>query len=339
MNTHLRPSFAAVLFLSLLMLAHLCWPTAAAAQTAYGTGALSNNTSGTFNSAFGYFALYSNTSGSGNTATGQQALVANTTGYENTADGVLALFSNTTGTRNTAQGLAALFQNTTGNNNIALGYYAGQYITTGSNNIAIGNYGQNTDSGVIRLGTPGTHTATFIAGITQANASRGVPVFINADGQLGIQKSSRRFKHDIHDMGGVSDRLLRLRPVTFRYNEAASDGTHPVEYGLIAEEVAKVYPNLVQYDKAGKPFTIYYQQLTPLLLNELQKAHRGSEAQKAESAAQRAQIASLRAQLRAQGSELAALKRLQEQQLAALAKLTSLVATSRPQPPSAVAQR
>ena len=105
-------------------------------------------------------------------------------------------------------------------------------------------------------------------------ATDGVEVYIDSNGQLGTVTSSRRFKKDIHDMGSVTDRLMQLRPVTFRYKEAAENGAHPVQYGLIAEEVAKVYPELVQYDKAGKPFTIYYHLLTPMLLNELQKAHR-----------------------------------------------------------------
>jgi hypothetical protein len=128
-----------------------------------------------------------------------------------------------------------------------------------------------------------------------------------------------------------------LRPVTFRYKEAAENGTHPLQYGLIAEEVAKVYPNLVQYDKAGKPFTIYYHLLTPMLLNELQKAHRGYEAQKAEIAAMKtahkAEIAAHQTEISALKSELALMKKSQQQQLTALAKLTTLVETSQNKAP------
>src|SRR5208282_5780296 len=111
-------------------------------------------------------------------------------------------------------------------------------------------------------------------------ASGGVEVFVNANGQLGTVVSSRRFKNHIKDMGGVSEKLMQLRPVTFRYKDSAEKGKHVLQYGLIAEEVAKVYPDLVQYDKAGKPFTIYYHLLTPMLLNELQKEHRQNVAMK-----------------------------------------------------------
>ena len=222
--------------------------------------------------------------------------------------------SNTTGGSNTANGVGALYFNTTGSNNIALGYGAGQNLTTGSSNIAIGNTGFAGETGAIRIGTAGTHQSTYIAGVNGVTASSGVAVYINANGQLGTLTSSRRFKNAIQDMGSVSDRLMQLRPVTFRYKEAVEKGSHPLQYGLIAEEVAKVYPNLVQYDKAGKPFTIYYHLLTPMLLNELQKAHRGYEAQKAE-------IASLK-------SELALMKQTQQQQITALSKLTALVETS-----------
>jgi len=126
-------------------------------------------------------------------------------------------------------------------------------------------------------------------------------------------------------MGTASDRLMKLRPVTFRYKAATENGTHPRQYGLIAEEVAKVFPDLVQYDKAGKPFTVYYHLLTPMLLNELQKAHHRFEAQKNE-------ITALKAALQKQGSELAALKQSQQQQLAAMAKLTALVEASHGKP-------
>ncbi|HLK55869.1 MAG TPA: tail fiber domain-containing protein, partial [Chthonomonadaceae bacterium] len=155
---------------------------------------------------------------------------------------------------------------------------------------------------------------TYIAGINGVTASGAVPVYINANGQLGTVTSSQRFKYDIQDMGIRSDKLMNLRPVLFRYKEAAEDGTHPLQYGLIAEEVAKVYPDLVQYDKQGKPFTVYYHLLTPMLLNELQKEHRQNQAQQKE-------IAGLK-------SELTALKQSQQQQRAALAKLTALVEAS-----------
>src|SRR5262249_32645516 len=146
--------------------------------------------------------------------------------------------------------------------------------TTGNYNIAIGSPGDSADSGVIRIGTAGNQGATYIAGINGVTSSKGVAVYINANGQLGTLTSSERFKYDIHSLGAQSEKLMQLRPVAFRYKEAAEDGTHPIQYGLIAEEVAKIYPDMVQYDKEGKPFTIYYQQLTPMMLNELQKARR-----------------------------------------------------------------
>jgi hypothetical protein len=184
------------------------------------------------------------------------------------------------------------------------------------------------ESAIIRIGTKGTHRATYIAGIDGVTSSKGVAVYINANGQLGTLTSSQRFKKDIHDMGRVTDKLMRLRPVLFRYKEAAEDGTHPVQYGLIAEEVAKVYPELVQYDKEGKPYTIYYHLLTPMLLNELQKEHRQNVAMRAAQKAAQAETASLKAALHAQGAELADLKQSQQRQLAAMAKLTALVQAS-----------
>ncbi len=311
-------------------------------NTANGYLALATNTTGYYNTATGYYALYGSplgSTGSGNTANGYEALYSNTTGWYNIASGLDALYSNTSGSANIASGLyalyynttgyyniasglEALFNNTTGSNNVALGYLAGANLTTGSNNIDIGNAGGAGEGGVIRLGTKGTHTATYIAGINGVTASGGVAVYINANGQLGTLPSSKRFKREIHAMGQASARLMQLRPVTFRYKQAAEDGTHPLQYGLIAEEVAKVYPDLVQYDQAGKPLAVYYHLLTPMLLNELQKAHRQAQAQRSE-------IAILRAALHKQGSELAALKQAQRQQLHTLAKLTALVETYR----------
>jgi hypothetical protein len=328
-------------------------------NTACGMNALFSNWSGYANTATGWEALAYNTTGALNTATGHIALDANTTGNDNTADGVAALFSNTTGGYNTALGYGALASNiaggnntavgyqalnySTGNNNVGIGNNAGNALTTGSNNIDISNSGIAGESGVIRIGVQGTQKSTYIAGIDGATATKGVIVFVNANGQLGTLKSSRRFKKDIRDMGAVSDKLMQLRPVTFRYNDLAEQGPHDLQYGLIAEEVAKVYPDLVQYDKAGKPYTIYYHLLTPMLLNELQKEHRQNSAMKntvaslkmavtaqnaritALNAEHRSEIAALNARLTAQTNALAALKQAQQQQLAAVERLTALV--------------
>jgi hypothetical protein len=205
-------------------------------------------------------------------------------------------------------------------------------LSTGGDNIAIGNVAASTDSGVIRIGTEGTQTATFIAGISGVTASGGVEVFINSNGQLGTVTSSRRFKKDITNMGGVSEKLMQLRPVTFRYKKAAENGSYPLQYGLIAEEVAKVYPDLVQYDRAGKPFTIYYHLLTPMLLNELQKEHRQTVAQRCEIAAQKSELAALKqsqgSEITALKSEIAVLKQAQQLQFKEMAKLTAFVQAS-----------
>ncbi len=285
-------------------------------NTASGAFALYFNTTGSNNTASGYKALYFNTTGFYNTASGSFALTVNTTGFYNTANGVFALYSNSTGTGNTASGYFALNSNTTGSYNTALGYLAGNSIETTSNNIDIGNLGVATDSGVIRIGCMDTNscayraspqTSTFIAGIGRTNMSRGTAVYVNANGQLGTVTSSKRFKKDIHSLGTVSEKLLDLRPVSFRYKEAASDGTYPVQYGLIAEEVAKVYPDLVQYDKDGKPFTIYYHLLTPLMLSELKKEHQQNVAQQQALVTQKTELVAQQKLNQTQQAEMASL--------------------------------
>jgi hypothetical protein len=178
-------------------------------------------------------------------------------------------------------GVYALFSNTVGSGNVAMGQLAGYYVT-GSNNIEIGNKGAAADSGVVRIGTPGTQTATYIAGVSGVNVTGGATVVVNSLGQLGVVSSSRRYKEDIRSMGDASDRLLALRPVRFRYKKADENGQKPEQYGLIAEEVAKVMPELVVYNQKGQPETVAYQTLAPLLLNELQREHRQVAALQAE---------------------------------------------------------
>ncbi len=256
-------------------------------NTATGIDALSANTTGGDNTASGYYALGSNTTGSGNTATGLEALENSTTGGYNTATGIGALQSNTTagyntasgsdalrynttGSGNTAIGFQALEANTTGSNNIAIGLNAGYTAATGGDNIYIGNLGASGDNGVIKIGTMGVQTSTYIAGISGVSVS-GAGVFVNGNGQLGIAVSSRRFKEQITDMGDTSSKLFQLRPVNFFYKPQYDDGSHELQYGLIAEEVAKVYPEMVAYDKDGQILTVKYQLLAPMLLNEVQK--------------------------------------------------------------------
>ena len=181
----------------------------------------------------------------------------------------------------------------------------------------------------------GYHHTTYVSGINGVTVTGGVAVYVNANGQLGTLTSSRRFKNNIQDMGSVSEKLMQLRPVTFCYKDSAERGPHTLQYGLIAEEVAKVYPDPVQFDKAGKPLTVYYHLLTPMLLNELQKEHHRSEAQNSkitaqmtEIAGQNRKIATLTASLQNQSSELVALEQAQQQQLKVLAKLAVFVQTS-----------
>jgi hypothetical protein len=267
-------------------------------NTASGNRALTFNTTGARNTAAGYRALYHNVSGSSNTALGTEALFSQTTGTSNVAVGAHALrmwdtISPSDG-RNTAVGAYALYHLTGGGNdlntavgksalesllvgkrNIALGQSSGSTITTGYDNIHIGNYGTSYDTSTIRIGT--VQDRTFIAGIrgTTTGSPNAIPVLIDSAGQLGTISSSRRFKEDIRDMEDATGRLLALRPVTFQFKpevrSVPEDDYRPLEYGLIAEEVAEVFPDLVVYDGEGRPETVKYHLLGTMLLNELQK--------------------------------------------------------------------
>lgn len=250
-------------------------------NTASGAYALASNTFGGGNTATGSGALHSNTTGSANTASGAYAQARNTTGRHNTAIGYLALYNNTSGQGNTATGFYALYENTTGSRNIAVGRQAGRSSSAGSDNVWIGSYGED-ESNTLRLGE-GTGTGNFqqnrafIAGIHNAvlNGSNGHRVCVDDADQLGIcSPSAARFKSQIRNMGSLSAALLDLRPVVFRYKSEVEHESRSLEFGLVAEEVAEVYPQLVRYDEEGKPLTLRYDLLTPLLLNELQKQHR-----------------------------------------------------------------
>jgi trimeric autotransporter adhesin len=183
---------------------------------------------------------------------------------------------------------------------------AGYYRTTGSNNIEIGNKGKAADNAVIRMGTPGTQTATYVAGVSGVNVTGGAQVVVNSLGQLGVVSSSIRYKQDVRTMGDVSDRLLALRPVTFRYKKADENGRKPEQYGLIAEEVAKVMPELVVYNQKGQPETVAYQTLAPLLVNELQREHARAEQVTTELRRQLASVNAQLAELRRVTAQLAA---------------------------------
>jgi hypothetical protein len=319
-------------------------------NTATGAGALLSNTTGVNNTANGAFALFSNTTGSANTANGLQALFSNTTGYLNVADGVQALAANTTGTdntatgfdalglnttgsnntangdralqlntaggNNTASGLAALSQNTIGNGNIGLGINGGAALTTGDNNIDIANVGVAGESNTIRVGTG--QTATYIAGISGVNQGTAAAVFINTTtGQLGTAppSSSRRFKKEMKPMDKASEAIMALKPVTFHYK---SDKTGTPQFGLIAEEVAEVNPDLVVRDENGEIYTVRYDAVNAMLLNEFLKEHRKNEEQEKT-------IAELK-------SGMMALATTVKEQAAQIQKVSAQLEASRPAP-------
>jgi endosialidase-like protein len=283
-------------------------------NTAVGFQALFSN-KGQSNTATGFQALFSNYLAVGNTANGDGALYSNTGGGLNTATGALALINNTIGANNTADGAGALF-GTIGSNNTALGFEAGYNLTTGSNNIDIGNIGVAGEAKTIRIDntvatvypdglTRPAQTRTFIAGIrgratTNANA---IPVVIDSAGQLGTASSSRRFKNEIKPMDKASETILALKPVTFHYK---SDSTGTPQFGLIAEEVAKVDPDLVVHDENGEIYTVRYDAVNAMLLNEFLKEHRKVQKLEATVARQRRDFQAIAAQQQKQIEALTA---------------------------------
>ena len=275
-------------------------------NTAIGYQALNKNTTAGGNTATGSQALYSNTTGGGaNTANGIQALYHNTTGVGNTAIGAIALMNNTTGNSNTAAGIGALpnnrsgdnntaigtntLQNAVGSNNVAFGFNAGSsiylgsnnvvlganagtYLQSGSNNIYLGAAGQGSESNTMRLGRSGTQTRAFIAGVSDT-AVAGATVVVDSNGQLGVATSSARFKDNIKAMDKTSESILALKPVTFLYKKELDPNGRP-QFGLVAEQVEKVDPDLVSHDVDGKAFTVRYDAVNVMLLNEFLKEHR-----------------------------------------------------------------
>jgi len=245
--------------------------TTGSSNTANGVNALFGN-NGSNNTATGFNALYSNGAGNNNTATGFGALKDNTNSSNNTATGDSALHDNTHGGNNTAIGAGALQKNTLGSSNIAVGHYAGFNLTTGSNNIDIYNEGFAGDDRTIRTGLEGTQTATFIAGVYTA-AVAGTGVVVNLNGQLGVAPCSERFKAEIKPMDKASEAILALKPVTFRYQHELDPEGIP-QFGLVAEQVEKVNPDLVTRDTEGKIFTVRYEAVNAMLLNEFLKEHK-----------------------------------------------------------------
>jgi trimeric autotransporter adhesin len=267
-----------------------------------GVGVGASNTTGSENTFIGARAGQSNTIGLENTFSGFEAGSNTTTGSHNTFYGFVAGSSNYDGDYNTFIGNVAGNGSVLGSNNSFFGNRAGDNNYSGSSDIYIGNEGPSpgTESNAIRIGTQGTGVGqqkiAFIAGIYGSTSSGGVPVYVNSSGQLGTLTSSLRFKEQVRDMGDSTNALMKLRPVTFLYKPEYDKGQRTLQYGLIAEEVAEVYPDLVAYEPDGKPYTVKYQYLTTMLLNELQKQH-------AVVAAQRGEIDSLRNELRQQRAE------------------------------------
>jgi hypothetical protein len=257
--------------------------TSGTENTAVGTDALVFNDIGGVNTALGAFALFNNTEGDANTATGDSALQNNLTGSNNTADGSLALSGNTTGSQNTAigdftlpanngdfntaVGNNALASNTTGSGNIALGFAAGIAVTDANSVITIGTGGANVNN------------SCFIGNIrdVQTQNADAIAVVVDSAGQLGTISSSQRFKTDIRPMNKASEAVLALNPVTFHYKK---DKTDTPQFGLIAEDVAAVNPNLVVRDKEGEVYTVRYEAVNAMLLNEFLKEHRKNEQQR-----------------------------------------------------------
>jgi hypothetical protein len=249
---------------------------------------------------------------------------------------VQALCCNTTGRENTASGIYALSSNTIGFNNIALGASAGANLTTGSNNIDIGNPGVAGDTKKIRIGKQGTQTTTFIAGIYNVNEGGTIkPLYINSNGQLGTQApaSARRFKKEIKPMDQTSEAILGLKPVTFQYK---SDSTATPQFGLIAEEVAKINPDLVVRDEDGEIYTVRYEAVNAMLLNEFLKEHRVVQDQQDTIGELRSDVAKDEAAAAKLKQELQAKIAQQQKQIevliATVQKVGDQVALSRPAP-------
>jgi len=262
-------------------------------NVAIGRSALFANTTGSFNNALGFNAMSSNTTGIENTAIGDCGLMANTTGHDNQSLGQAALINNTSGMFNVALGSFAVAGNTTGKLNVGLGFETGFNLTTGNNNIDIANHGVAGESNTIRIGRPvavtavgpvafplPAHTATYIAGIYDTTLAKGLVVKVDSTGHLGTVGSSERFKDAIKPMDKASEAILALKPVTFHYKKELDPEGIP-QFGLVAEQVEKVNPDLVARDEKGQVYTVRYEAVNAMLLNEFLKEHRTVQEQKA----------------------------------------------------------
>jgi hypothetical protein len=267
-------------------------------NTAVGSFALSANIDGVNNNAFGSGALRDHQTGSFNNVVGASALGSDQSGEFNNALGDSALSANVTGSNNTAVGDLAL-NNSTGDYNTALGAGAGSFHGTGSNNIYIGDRGALGDNNVIAIGAASAsgiiYENTYIGGIHDTVVTDQV-VYVDSNGHLGTLASSHRYKEGIKPMGNASEALFALKPVTFRYKQKI-DPSHKLSFGLIAEEVAKVNPDLISRDKEGKPQAVRYEAVNAMLLNEFLKEHVKVQNLESRLAQQQKQIESLTAGL------------------------------------------
>jgi len=337
-------------------------------NTATGVAALKSNTTGAFNTATGFTALYINRTGRSNTATGEEALFGNITGSNNTATGenalsscfgddcgpggdnntatgVSALAENAFGNNNTATGVGALtytitgsnntaegfqaLKNSTGSNNIALGSSAGINLTTGNNNIDIGALGLAGDSDTIRIGRVGVQKAAYMQGISGTTVGSGATVIVGSNGRLGTVQSSVRFKDEIKPMDKASEAILALKPVTFRYKKELDPEGIP-QFGLVAEQVEKVNPDLVARDEKGHVYTVRYEAVNAMLLNEFLKEHQKVEEQGCKLQEQESTISQLKNTMAQQQKKMEALAANLKEQAAEIQKVSAQLELSKP---------
>jgi len=309
--------------------------------------------SGDLNTAIGDDALFADVSGDSNTAIGDEALAANTA-RENTAVGAQALDSNTTASENTAVGFQALAASS-GPSNSAFGHRAMANSNTASFNTAIGKDAllnttgigntalgaragdsQTTRSGNVYIGAemhgfPGENSACYIRAIFGETSATGIPVVINANHKLGTTTSSKRFKEDIKSMDKASEALLELKPVTFRYKKEIDPGARQ-QFGLVAEEVEKVNPDLVARDRDGKPYTVRYDAVNAMLLNEFLKANRKIEAQERRIGGQEVTITELKLTIAQQQKAMETVTAQLKEQAAQIQKVSAQLEASKPAP-------
>jgi trimeric autotransporter adhesin len=288
--------------------------TTGVANTAVGWLSLNVLDTGKFNTAIGAATLIGNTADQ-NTATGAGALFNTSTGGNNTANGAFALFENLQAGDNTAIGSHALLSNTTGSNNVALGSGAGASATTGSNNVYVGAGMQ---------GAAGESNACYIKSIFDQTSANGVPILINSNNKLGTTTSSKRFKEEIKPMGTTSEALFSLTPVAFHYKKEIDPAGTP-QLGLVAEDVEKINPDLVIRDKEGKPYSVRYDQVNAMLLNEFLKEHKAFLEEHRKNEEQEKTIAELK-------SGMTALTATVKEQAAQIQKVSAQLEAGKPTP-------